>query len=55
VRDGEDQPNYGFLLAYIGHQTGDKALVEEGLGFIKGNESLDTYGALLRGIWLGGK
>jgi hypothetical protein len=52
---GEDQANYGFLLAYIGHQTGDKALVEEGLGVVKGNESLDTYGALLRGIWLGGK
>lgn len=55
VGAGEDRPNYGFLLAYIGHQTGDKALVEEGLGFVKGNESLDTYGALLRGIWLGGK
>lgn len=52
---GEDQANYGFLLAYIGHQTGDKALVEEGLAKVEGNESLDTYGKLLRGVWLGGK
>ena len=39
----------------IGHQTADKPLMEEGLALVKGNESLDTYGALLRGVWLGGK
>jgi hypothetical protein len=55
INRGEDQANYGFLLAYIGHQTGDKALVEEGLAKVEGNESLDTYGKLLRGVWLGGK
>ena len=55
VGAGEDQANYGFLLAYIGHQTADKPLMEEGLALVKGNESLDTYGALLRGVWLGGK
>jgi hypothetical protein len=55
IAAGEDRPNYGFLLAYIGHQTGERALVEEGLAQFSGNESLDTYGALLRGIWLGGK
>lgn len=55
IAAGEDRANYGFLLAYIGHQTGDKSLVEEGLKQVEGNESLDTYGALLRGIWLGTK
>lgn len=55
IAAGEDQANYGFLLAYIGHQTGDKALVEQGLKEIEGNESLDTYGELLRGIWLATK
>lgn len=55
IARGEDQANYGFLLAYIGHQAGDKALVEEGLAKVEGNESLDTYGKLLRGVWLGGK
>lgn len=52
---GEDRSDYGFLLAYIGHQTGDRALVEEGLREVAGTPSLDTYGELLRGIWLGGK
>jgi hypothetical protein len=59
VRDrivqGEDRVNYGFLLAYMGHQLGDRAMVEEGLAHVKGGEALDTYGALLRGVWLGSK
>lgn len=49
---GEDRPSYGFLLAYIGHQTNDRALVEEGLREVAGTPSLDTYGELLRGVWL---
>lgn len=52
---GEDVPSYGLVLAYIGHQLGDAALVEEGLGVIGGNRVLDTNRELLRGIWLGGK
>jgi hypothetical protein len=52
---GEDRSDYGFLLAYIGHQAGDRALVEEGLREVAGTPSLETYGELLRGIWLGGK
>ncbi len=52
---GEDRPTYGFVLAYIGHQIGDRALVEEGLREIAGTPSLDTSGELLRGIWLSEK
>lgn len=55
VRRGEDAPSYGFLLAYIGHQTGDKALVGEGLEAIAGSERLETERELLAGIWLGTK
>jgi hypothetical protein len=43
------------VLAYIGHQIGDRALVEEGLREIAGTPSLDTSGELLRGIWLSEK
>ena len=35
---GDDAPSYGVLMAYIGHQTGNRALVEEGLAFVKGSE-----------------
>jgi hypothetical protein len=52
---GEDAPSYGLVIAYIGHQTGDAKLVEEGLSFVGGNQSLDTNRELLRGVWLGGK
>lgn len=50
---GDDSPSYGVLLAYIGHQTGDRALVQEGLAFVKGSERLDESRKLLEGIWLG--
>ena len=50
---GDDAPSYGVLLAYIGHQTGDRALVQEGLAFVKGSERLDESRKLLEGIWLG--
>lgn len=52
---GEDRPNYGFLLAYIGHQVGERTLIEEGLKQVGGTESLDVYGELLRGVWLAAK
>ena len=50
---GDDAPSYGVLLAYIGHQTGDRKLVEEGLAFVKGSEKLDESRKLLEGVWLG--
>ncbi len=50
---GQDQPGYGLLLAYIGHQTVDRAMVEEGLAVIAGSEKLDLSRKLLEGIWLG--
>ncbi len=50
---GDDSPSYGVLLAYIGHQTGDRKLVEEGLALVKGSEKLDESRKLLEGVWLG--
>ena len=52
---GEDTPGSCSVLAYIGHQTGDGALVEEGLAAITGNAELDAQGELLKGVWLGTK
>ncbi|MEY5033499.1 MAG: hypothetical protein RL354_2530, partial [Planctomycetota bacterium] len=43
---------YGLILAYIGHQTADRAMVEEGLAAIGGNERLDAARKLLEGVWL---
>ena len=50
---GDDAPSYGFVVAYLGHQLSDRAMVSEGLSFVKGNERLDTSRALLESIWLG--
>lgn len=55
MQRGDDVQGYGLVLAYIGHQTGDRALVEEGLAGIGGNEKLDTTRKLLEGVWLGTK
>jgi hypothetical protein len=55
INRGDDAPGYGLVLAYIGHQTGDRALVEEGLAVITGNAELDAQGELLKGVWLGTK
>lgn len=55
INRGDDRPGYGLVLAYIGHQLQDKALVEEGLAAVSGSPTLDTESALLRGVWLGGK
>jgi hypothetical protein len=55
IKSGEDAPGYGILLAYIGHQTSDRKLVEEGLAVIGGNEKLDLSRKLLEGVWLGTK
>jgi hypothetical protein len=50
---GDDAPGYGLVLAYIGHQVGDRKLVEEGLAVIKGGEQIETQRMLLEDIWLG--
>ena len=55
IKSGDDAPGYGILLAYIGHQTSDRKLVEEGLAVIGGNEKLDLSRKLLEGVWLGTK
>jgi len=55
MQRGDDVAGYGLVLAYIGHQTGDRALVAEGLAGIGGNEKLDTTRKLLEGVWLGTK
>ncbi|MFZ9913721.1 MAG: PT domain-containing protein [Phycisphaerales bacterium] len=55
ITRGDDRPGYGLVLAYIGHQLKDKAVVEEGLSAIQGSPTLDAESQLLRGVWLGGK
>jgi hypothetical protein len=55
INRGDDAPGYGLVLAYIGHQTGDRALVEEGLAAIMGNAEHDAQRELLKGVWLGTK
>ena len=52
---GDDAPGYGLVLAYIGHQTENRTLVEEGLAAVSGNDALDASRELFKGIWLGGK
>ena len=52
---GDDVASYGLMIAYIGHQTGDRKLVEEGLAQITGTEKLDESRRLLEGVWLGTK
>jgi hypothetical protein len=51
---GEDRAGYGLLLAYIGHQRADRAMIEEGLVHVGGTPALDTSRELLEGVWLGG-
>ena len=48
---GDDAPGYGLVLAYIGHQTNDRALVGEGLTAVTGSAELDAQRALLEGVW----
>ncbi|MFM7259013.1 MAG: hypothetical protein ACKO3W_00275 [bacterium] len=48
---GDDAPGYGLVLAYIGHQTSDRALVTEGLTAIVGSSELDAQRALLEAVW----
>ena len=52
---GDDVASYGLMIAYIGHQTGDRKLVEEGLAQLTGTEKLEESRRLLEGVWLGTK
>jgi tetratricopeptide (TPR) repeat protein len=50
-----DLDSYAFLLAYLGHQLGDRALVEQGLNRLDSLAPSDSLAKLLRGIWLDGE
>lgn len=43
--------SYGFLLAYLGHQLDDQALIEEGLAEMASMPGNQTFITLLRSIW----
>jgi hypothetical protein len=49
----KDADGYGLTLAYLGHQLGDRRLVEEGLASVKGSMENDLLRELLEQIWLG--
>lgn len=53
VDQGVDGADMGFLLAYIGHQTGNRTLVEEGLSSFEEHEPNDRLLPLLKSVWLG--
>ena len=46
-----DRGNYGFLLAYIGHQTDDEALIKEGLAAVREADASNALLPLLEEIW----
>jgi tetratricopeptide (TPR) repeat protein len=52
MRDSGDAPSYALVLAYVGHQLSNRALVEEALGVMSGSDDWDAMRELLRGIWL---
>lgn len=48
-----DPAGYGFLLAYLGRQLGDKALIELGLKTFAEADPAGALPTLLRSVWLG--
>lgn len=50
-----DADSFGLLLAYLGHQLEDRALVLEGLAEITGNPTNDVLRELLQEVWLPGR
>ena len=48
----EEPAASGFLLAYIGHQMQDRALVEAGLGLMAEDDAENQLLQLLRTVWL---
>jgi hypothetical protein len=53
IEQGIDLPQMGFLLAYIGHQTADRAMMEEGLSVLEESDPTDRLLPLLKSVWLG--
>lgn len=51
LEQGQDQSKMGLLLAYIGHQWDDQAMVDEGLAAMKSNRADDPLLPLLRTVW----
>lgn len=47
----KDLASYGMLLAYVGHQTGDQSLVEQGLNQLSQSDPGNALLPLLRSIW----
>lgn len=54
IEQGRDLAGYGLLLAYLGHQTGDRDLLREGLRTIdgSGDERIEPLAQLLYRVWL---
>jgi hypothetical protein len=53
LKEKRDGGTYAFLLAYIGHQLGDREMIERGLSVFEEREgSNDPFVKLLNRIWL---
>lgn len=55
VRFGRDSANasdFGLVAAWSGHQLGDRALVESGLGLMDAANAKDPFAQALRALWL---
>lgn len=50
-RNPQDVASDGFLLAYIGHQIDEPALVDEGLGYVTKAQPQDPMTPLLLDLW----
>jgi hypothetical protein len=50
----DERQGYGFLIAYVGHQIDDRAMVEEGLAVIEDVDAGDPLLPVLRRVWLAG-
>lgn len=55
LTDDVEPASNGLLLAYIGRQTDNRALMQEGLSAIESSNPDDPLLPLLQGIWLQGK
>lgn len=51
-RQTPDTANYAFVLAYIGHQTQDRSLVETGLNALESADPQNRLLPVLRKVWL---
>ena len=52
LEEVRDRGSYGFLIAYIGHQLGDRALAQQGLDAMAQADAKDQLVPLLRELWL---